>query len=81
MKLPVLSNCIVSSSVFCLNQKFSKMLRNECLRYESCMTVVKEHTKFRLRHLKGKIFYEDLNEFQMKMVVMICNIYIGRIIH
>jgi len=36
---------------------------------------VKEHTKFRLRQLNAKIFYEGLNQFQMKMVRMIKIIY------
>ena len=35
------------------------------------MRVVREYTKFRLRHVKGNIFQEDLNEFQMKIVTMI----------
>jgi hypothetical protein len=34
------------------------------------MRVVKEHTNFRLRHLKEKFFLEDLNAFQMKMAVI-----------
>jgi hypothetical protein len=47
------------------------MFRNECLRHASHMRVVKVHTRFRLRRLKGKIFQEELNEFQMKIVIMI----------
>ena len=35
------------------------------------MRVVKEYTRFRLRHVKEKIFQEDLNEFQMKILTMI----------
>jgi len=35
------------------------------------MRVVKGHTSFRLRQVKGKIFQEDLNEFQMKIATMI----------
>ena len=39
------------------------------------MRVMKEHKKLRLRNLKGKFFLEDLNEFEMKIAIMIIHTF------
>jgi hypothetical protein len=39
------------------------------------MRVKKEHTKFKLRQLKGKFLLEDLNEFHKKILIKTLHIY------